>query len=49
MATNKIENTKIGDIRITIITDNKKMKITLISEIMMRMKNMNKEDIIIIE
>ena len=29
--------------------DSKKMRITLISEIMMSMKNMNREDIIIIE
>ena len=44
MDTNKIEDTR------TIITiDSKKMKTTPILEITMRMKNMNREDIIIIE
>ena len=50
MGTSKKESIR-GDIRIIIIMniDSKKMRITLISEIMMSMKNMNREDIIIIE
>ena len=44
MDTNKIEDT-----RAIITIDSKRMKTTPILEITMRMKNMNREDIIIIE